>query len=96
VVALDSDRTVGSQLGINGKSVLMFRSTNKRAIAAAWVAILATVGGAAALFGVPMTGGIGVLWFAACVVPPAVMLTVWRGAPPPTISEILYTVDRRD
>jgi hypothetical protein len=74
----------------------MFRSTNKRTIAVAWVAILAAGGGAAALSGVPMANGVGALWFALCVVPPAVMLLVWRGAPPPTISEILYTVDRRD
>jgi len=46
--------------------------------------------------GLPITFGLGGLWLAACVVPPAVMLLVWRGAPPPTMAEILYAVDRRD
>jgi hypothetical protein len=31
----------------------------------------------------------------ACVVPMAVMLFVWRGAPPATVAEILHQVDRR-
>ena len=30
---------------------------------------------------------------AACVVPPAVMLTVWRGAPPLTVAEVLHAVE---
>jgi hypothetical protein len=28
------------------------------------------------------------------VVPPAIMLMVWRGAPPPTVGEILYSANR--
>ena len=35
------------------------------------------------------------LWFFAAIVPPAVMFLVWRGAPPPTIAEVIYAVDRR-
>jgi hypothetical protein len=74
----------------------MSRSIKRRFIVAAWVAAFVTLAGAAALAGVPITVGISALWFAACVVPPAVMLMVWRGAPPPTIAEVLYAVDRRD
>ncbi|HEY3243920.1 MAG TPA: hypothetical protein VGM03_11270 [Phycisphaerae bacterium] len=43
-----------------------------------------------------ITIGISAFWLVACVVPPAVMLMVWRGAPPPTVAEILHAVDRRD
>ena len=32
----------------------------------------------------------------ACIVPMAVMLVVWRGAPPATVAEILHKVDRRN
>ena len=74
----------------------MFRATNRRILVGAWVAVLVAVAGAGALSGVSITIGISALWFAACVVPPAVMLMVWRGAPPPTMAEILYSVDRRD
>jgi hypothetical protein len=74
----------------------MFRSLNRRTIVAAWVGVLLAVAGAAALSGVSITPGNSALWFAVCVVPPVVMLMVWRGAPPATMQEILYAVDRRD
>ena len=28
-----------------------------------------------------------------CLVPPAIMLLLWRGAPPPTVGELLYSVN---
>ena len=30
-----------------------------------------------------------------CLVPPAIMLLLWRGAPPPTVGELLYSVNTR-
>jgi hypothetical protein len=74
----------------------MFRALNRWILVGAWVAVLVAAAGAGALSGVSLTVGVTVLWFAACVVPPAVMLMVWRGAPPPTMAEILHSVDRRD
>jgi hypothetical protein len=60
-----------------------------------WLAVLLVVGGVGALSGVSITMGTSALWFVACVVPPAVMLAVWRGAPPPTVAEVLHGVDRK-
>lgn len=73
----------------------MFTSVNRRTVIGVWFAVLVAVAGAGALSGVSITIGAGALWFVACVVPPAVMLIVWRGAPPPTVAEILHDVDRR-
>jgi hypothetical protein len=75
---------------------LMSRSINRRAVIGVWFAVLVAVAGAGALSGVSITTGISALWFVACVVPPAVVLMVWRGTPPPTVAEILHAVDRRD
>ena len=75
---------------------MIFRDIKRRFLVAAWVAAFVALAGVMALAGVSVTLGIGALWLAACVVPPAVMLMVWRGAPPPTIAEVLYAVDRRD
>ena len=36
------------------------------------------------------------LWLAVVAVPTAVLAMVWRGAPPPTVAEILHTAERRD
>jgi len=74
----------------------MFRLVTRRILGSAWVVALVAVAGILALSGVPITAGTSALWLAACVAPPAVMLMVWRGAPPPTMAEILYAADRRD
>jgi hypothetical protein len=74
----------------------MFSAMNRKHPGAAWVAVFVTVAGAAALSGVSVTVGFSALWFAACVGPPAVMLMVWHGAPPPVMAEILHAVERRD
>ena len=73
----------------------MLRSLNRRNVVAAWVGVLLAVAGAAALSGVSITLGNSALWFAVCVVPPVVMLMVWRGAPP-AMQEMLYAADRRE
>ena len=41
----------------------------------------------------PITVGYAVLLLVIGVAPPAVMLLVWRGAPPQTVAEVLYSVD---
>ena len=74
----------------------MLRSLNRRNVVAAWVGVLLAVAGAAALSGVSITLGNSALWFAVCVVPPVVMLMVWRCAPLSPMQEILYAADRRD
>ena len=43
----------------------------------------------------PITASASSLWVAACVVPPAIMLLVWRGAPPQTVAEVLHSVDHQ-
>ena len=74
----------------------MFGSINRRTVISVWLVVLVAAAGVAALSGVSITFSISALWFVACVVPPVVMLMVWRGAPPPTVAEILHAVDRRD
>jgi hypothetical protein len=73
-----------------------FRSPNLRIAIGVWFALLVAVAGVGALAGASVTLGNSALWLLAGIVPPAVMLMVWRGAPPATVAEILHTVDRRD
>jgi hypothetical protein len=73
----------------------MLRSLNRQTLIGAWVTLLVAVAAVATLSGVPMTADTSALWFAVCLLPPAVMLMVWRGAPEPTVAEIFYAVDRR-
>ena len=61
-----------------------------------WFAIVAVVAAITTVaLGVVVTTGTGLLLLGACFVPPAVMLIVWRGAPPITIAEVLHEADRR-
>ena len=73
----------------------MFESLERNTAIAAWIAALVAIAAAGALSGASITLGAGIIWLVACVVPSAVTLAVWRGAPPPTVAEVLHTVDRR-
>lgn len=74
----------------------MRKSITRNTVIGAWLAALALIAVAGTLSGVSITFGSSALWFVVCVVPPAILLMVWRGAPPPTVAEILHSVDRRD
>jgi len=61
-----------------------------------WFAIVAVAAAiTTAVLGVAVTTSTGLLLLGACFVPPAVMLMVWRGAPPVTIAEVLHDADGR-
>ena len=72
----------------------MSNTPNRGTIIGIWFAVLAAVAGAGAVGGVSITMGTHTLLLVACLVPPAIMLIVWRGAPPPTAAELLHAVDR--
>ena len=74
----------------------MSESTIRRAIIGSWLAVFLAVAIAGMLSGRPVTADTSLLWLIACVVPPTIMLFVWRGAPPPTVAEILNAVDRHN
>ena len=69
-------------------------SMNRRSIIGVWFGVLAAVAGAGALSGGSITLGTGALWLFACVAPPAVMLMVWRSAPPANAALMPHVVDR--
>jgi len=72
----------------------MFQSITRPIAVAIWCVLLLIVAGVGALAGVPITPAASSLWVVACVVPPAIMLMVWRGAPPQTVAEVLHAVDQ--
>jgi hypothetical protein len=56
----------------------------------AWFAVMTVVASIAALLGRPVTPGTVFLFLTATVLPPAVWLVVFRGAPPRSINQVLY------
>ena len=72
----------------------MLKDTSRAQLAGMWFAAIIAVGACSVFLGAALTVSNGELLLAACVAPPAVMLLVWRGAPPVTVAELLYSVDR--
>jgi len=58
-----------------------------------WFVAVAIVAASVAVGGMPVSLSTTALLLTMCLVPPAILLFVWRGAPPPTVGELLYTVD---
>jgi hypothetical protein len=72
----------------------MSNALNRGTIIGVWFAVLAVVAGGGAVGGVSSTVGTRALLLVACLVPPAIMLMVWRGTPRLTVAELLHAVDR--
>jgi hypothetical protein len=85
-----------SETSCRTKVGLMFRSLTRSTVIGLWLAALVVLAAVGVFSGVALTLDNGALWLVACLAPPSVMLMVWRGAPPPTVAEILYAVDKRD
>ena len=62
--------------------------------AIAWCAAVSAASAAALAFGLRVTIGNGVLFLLSCLLPPTVMLLVWR-PPPSTVAQLLYDVNAR-
>lgn len=69
----------------------MFEMSRER-LAVIWGAAILLLTGGAVAAGARVTAGNGILALVACTVPPAVMLLVWRPAPP-TVAEVLHAVN---
>jgi hypothetical protein len=72
----------------------MLKKLSRAQMAGLWCAAVVTIAAASVAGGAPTTSGAVELWLAVCLVPPAVMLLVWRGAPPVTVAELLHDVNQ--
>ena len=72
----------------------MLKNISRTKAIVAWVAAVVAVMAFTVVEGVHITVGGGVLWFIAGIVPPAVMLVLWHGAPPVSIGQLLYSVEK--
>jgi hypothetical protein len=72
----------------------MLKDVSRARLAGAWCATVIVVGACGVVGGAPLTISNGNLLLATCLVPAAVLLLVWRGAPPIAIPELLSSVNR--
>lgn len=71
----------------------MLKNISRMRVAAVWCVAVLAVGAASVVAGATVTMGTAGLLLAACLVPPIIMMLVWRGAPPVTVAELLHTVN---
>ena len=71
----------------------MLKGISRTRLVGAWCAAVIVIGACGVVAGVPITLGYAALLLIVCLVPPAIMLLVWGGAPPQTVAELLYSVD---
>jgi len=72
----------------------MWKSISRTQWVGGWCAAVVVVAGASVVGGAAMTVNAAELWLVACLAPPAVLLLVWRGAPPVTVAELLHSVNK--
>lgn len=70
----------------------MLNNISRVRVIGVWFAAVVVMFALSVVGGAPMTTSAGVLWLAACLAPPAVMLLVWR-SPALTVAEVLYAVN---
>ncbi len=72
----------------------MLKDISRARLAGIWWAAVIVIGACGVVAGAGITLSNGALLLVAGLVPPAVMLLVWRGAPPVTVAELLHSVNR--
>ena len=73
----------------------MWNNPSRARLVGAWLAAAAVVFACAVVAGAAITVGAGELWLVACLMPPAIMLLVWRNAPALSPAGLLCAVDNR-
>ena len=74
---------------------IVLKEMSRTRLVGFWFTAVAVVVAWVVAAGVNVATSTGALLLALCLVPPADMLLVWRGAPPPTAGELLYSVNKQ-
>jgi hypothetical protein len=72
----------------------MLKGLSRTRLVGAWLAAVIAIGAISVVAGAAISLSNVELLLVACLVPPTVMLLVWRGAPPVTVAELLHSVNR--
>jgi len=73
----------------------MLKDITRNRLVGFWFAAVAVIFGSVVAMGVNVSVSTTVLVLTLSLVPPGIILALWRGAPPPTVAEILYAANTR-
>ena len=71
----------------------MLKEISRTRLISVWFAAVALISASIVAMGVNVSVGTTALLVTMSLVPPAIMLLLWRGAPPPTAREIMYSAN---
>ena len=71
----------------------MLKKISRTRLLGFWFAAVAAIIAWVVATGVTIAFSSAAFLLTMCLVPPAIMLLLWRGAPPPTVGELLYSVN---
>jgi hypothetical protein len=71
----------------------MLKDMSRTKLIAGWCVAVIAIAALSVVAGAAITASNAELLLVACLVPPAVMLLMWRGAPPRTVAEVLYAAN---
>lgn len=73
----------------------MLNSLTRTRVIQLWFVAVAVAIATVVAFGAAVTASTAVLLVAGSFVPPAILLIMWRDAPPPTAAEVIHAADRQ-
>jgi hypothetical protein len=79
-----------------GRRKIMLKNLSRGRVIGVWFVMIAVAMIASFIFRSAATPGTWALLFLISLIPPAVALVIWRGAPPPTVAEVLYAVHQQE
>ena len=71
----------------------MLKEISRNRLVGFWFAAVAVIIASVVAMGVNVAVSTTAILLTLSVVPPGIMLILWRGAPPPTVGEILYAAN---
>ena len=71
----------------------MLKHITRNRLAGFWFAAVAVITASVVAMGVNVGVSTTALLLTLSLAPPGIMLVLWRGAPPPTVGEILYAAN---
>ena len=71
----------------------MLKHITRNRLVGFWFAAAAVIIASVVVMGMHVAVSTTALLFTLSLVPPGIMLVLWRGAPPPTVGEILYAAN---
>jgi len=73
----------------------MLKGITRNRLIGFWFAAVAVVIAFVIAMGVSVAASTTALLLTLSLVPPGIVLALWRGGPPPTIGEVLYAANKR-